>query len=302
MGDPLLELHAHACTDTGLVRSENDDAQTLSPECGLAVLADGLGGGRAGEVASAMAVSLITRALTAADRASASGTPYEAALLHQEQALRAAVMMANAAIHQHSLEQADYAGMGTTLVVAQWCGDHLLVGHVGDSRAYLLRPRSITVGPQVHRRLELRLLTRDHSTAQREADERMALAGTGMAGRHISTMVNPSSPARPRLTRALGVERDVVLELHRHRLQVGDVVLLCSDGLTDMVSDEAIESIVNSVWVREAHDVRAAVTHAAQALMEASLAAGGRDNVTVVVGTQTPIGVNNHPKPPQIGE
>jgi protein phosphatase len=98
------------------------------------------------------------------------------------------------------------------------------------------------------------------------------------------------------------VESDVVLELHRHRVQEGDWVLLCSDGLTDMLGDDAIESIVNIVWAREPRDVRAAVNQATQALMEASLAAGGRDNITVVMGTQSSTGVNHQSNTPQIGE
>jgi protein phosphatase len=288
MGDPLFELHLHACTDTGLVRSENEDAHALNPECGLAVLADGLGGGRAGEVASAMAVSLIAQALAATGAQTTTNAPHEALLLHREQALRTAVTMANTAIHRRSREQAACAGMGTTLVVVQWCGEHLLVGHVGDSRAYLLQPRSVTVGDRLHWRLELRLLTRDHSTAQRAADEQLALAGAGASARPLSSMNIRSRLDRPRLTRALGVESDVVLELHRHRIQEGDWVLLCSDGLTDMLGDDAIESIVNGVWARETRDMHAAVTKATQALMDASLAAGGRDNITVVMGTRTP--------------
>jgi protein phosphatase len=299
MGDPLLELHLHACTDTGLVRSENEDAHALSPESGLAVLADGLGGGRAGEVASAMAVSMVTQALAKTGLVSTSQAPHEAALLQREQALRAAVTKANTAIYRRSREHADCAGMGTTLVAAQWCGEHLLVGHVGDSRAYLLQPRSVTVGDRVHRRLELRLLTRDHSTAQRAADEQLALVGAGAPARQPPIVNHQSRLDRPRLTRALGMESEVVLELHRHRVQEGDWVLLCSDGLTDMLGDDTIESIVNRAWARDDAGVGAAVTHAAQALMEASLAAGGRDNVTVVVGTQTPVGVNYQSQPPK---
>jgi protein phosphatase len=246
-----------------------------------------------------MAVSLIAQALAATGTTATTNAPHEALLLQREQALRAAVTAANAAIYRRSREQVECAGMGTTLVVAQWCEDHLLVGHVGDSRAYLLQPRSVTVGDRVHRRLELRLLTRDHSTAQRAADEQLALAGAGASARSPISMNIRSALDRPRLTRALGVESDVVLELHRHRVQKGDWVLLCSDGLTDMLGDDAIESIVNGVWAREPRDVRAAVTQATQALMDAALAAGGRDNITVVMGTQAPTGVNHQSNPPK---
>lgn len=196
MGFPSLELQLFACTHTGLVRPHNEDAHVLKPQAGLAALADGLGGGRAGEVAASMAVALIAEELSGTPGASSHAPWPEAELLEREQALRRAVTNANSMIHGHSIQHPECAGMGTTLVLAQWCGAHLLVGHVGDSRAYLLRADPIVIRERHHPRWELRRLTRDHSTAQRVADERAASGGAG----------SPATVAHqpPRLTRALG--------------------------------------------------------------------------------------------------
>ncbi len=269
-------LHLHAQTHTGLVRPTNEDAHGLFPQAHLALLADGLGGGNAGEVASAMAVELIGETLgrpghlpTGVDHGG------EAGLLRSEQALRAAVTAANAAIHQHAQSHPTCSGMGTTLVIAQWCGTHLLVGHAGDSRAYLLRANELRVGDQIHRRYMLRALTRDHSTAQREAERQLA------RGLPLQTTHPDHAPAR--LTRALGVEFEVVLELHRHRLSRGDLVLLCSDGLTDMVGDAKIESLIHAT-LDGAPPTAGELPSLAQALTDAALHAGGRDNITVVLG------------------
>lgn len=277
-GDPLL--HLHALTHTGLVRPHNEDAHALLAHIHTAVVADGLGGGQAGEVASAMAVQWLRETLEAQWRLAAPDTgdlqAVESHLLRREQALRAAVSQANTAIHRHALNHEACAGMGTTLVLAHWWGPHLLVGHVGDSRAYVFRASRWKMASRVHHRFELQALTRDHSTVQRDADTRLALA---------SEDVNQSLSVDtvPRLTRALGVEPDVILELHRHTIQPGDVVLLCSDGLTDMLSDEKIEAVFQQAIGTDGDTVDRLST-ATGALMQAALDAGGRDNITVVLG------------------
>ena len=269
-------LHLYAQTHTGLVRPNNEDAHGLFPDARLALLADGLGGGRAGEVASTMAVQLIGGVLSRNDGGgTAAAGSDEATLLRREQTLRAAVASANVAIHAHAQADPGCAGMGATLVMAHWCGAHLLIGHAGDSRAYLLRTRALNRAGRVHRRQELHLLTRDHSTAQRDADQRQVYGGLSPAAR--------TPLAHPRLTRALGVEPDVVLELHRHPAEPGDLVLLCSDGLTDMVDDTQIEFLINTCTAG-AEPSPAHLPVAAQALMEAALQGGGRDNITVVLG------------------
>lgn len=277
-GDTLL--HLHALTHTGLVRPHNEDAHALLAHIHTAVVADGLGGGQAGEVASAMAVQWLRETLEAQWRLAAPDAgdlqAVESHLLRREHALRAAVSQANTAIHRHALNHEACAGMGTTLVLAHWWGPHLLVGHVGDSRAYVFRASRWKMASRVHHRFELQALTRDHSTVQRDADTRLALA---------SEDVNQSLSVDtvPRLTRALGVEPDVVLELHRHTIQPGDVVLLCSDGLTDMLSDEKIEAVFQQAIGTDGDTVDRLST-ATGALMQAALDAGGRDNITVVLG------------------
>lgn len=291
VGNPAL--HLHALTHTGLVRPHNEDAHALLNSIHTAVLADGLGGGRAGEVASAMAVEWLGESLEAQWRPVApppsEGAAFEAHLLQRERSLRAAVSQANTAIHRHAQSDESCMGMGTTLVLAHWCGPHLLVGHVGDSRAYILRASRWKMAGRTHHRYELQALTRDHSTAQRDADERLALKRPAPHETH-------SSEAAPRLTRALGVEPDVVLELHRHTINPGDVVLLCSDGLTDMLSEAQIESIFQeSVSPDGAAGDRLAAAN--RALMQAALEAGGHDNITVVLGLQdtTPLDVACRP-------
>lgn len=277
MGSPPLELLLHASSHTGLIRPQNEDAYALQPQAGLAVLADGLGGGRAGEVAASMAVTLIAEALGAGAAPPGHLALSEAELLQREQAMRRAVSRANSAVHDHAMHHAECAGMGTTVVLAQWCGAHLLVGHLGDSRAYLLRRAAVVVGERRHARFELSLLTRDHSTAQRVADERLAVGSEG-SGAY-------TAPTPPRLTRALGVEAEAVLELHRHRLQAGDLVLLCSDGLSDLVGEATIEALINRIWSSEGTQQEQALARATQALVDAALDAGGVDNVTTVLGT-----------------
>ena len=278
----LPGVQLQALTHGGWVRRSNEDAFGLHPDSGLAILADGLGGGRAGEVASNMAVALLGQRLTHPQSALRQpDTDSEGALLAREQALRKAVAEVNAHLHRQAAQRPEWAGMGTTLVIAHWCGLHLLVGHLGDSRAYRARTHTTSLAGRQHHRVELESLTRDHSTAQRNADSRRAFgvpdpSGPGIAG---------AEPVR--LTRALGVEADVVLELHRHRLAPGDLVLLCSDGLTDMLGEAHLEATLTAVWGREAGSAQR-LEHATQALLQAALDAGGRDNITVVLGLHGP--------------
>lgn len=273
-------LHLQALTHPGWVRSVNEDAHGLHAHARLAILADGLGGGRAGEVAAAMAVGLLGEALAHSGSAlHQTDVESEPALMAREQAMRQAVSQVNQVLHRHAHDHPSCAGMGTTLVMAHWCGTHLVVGHVGDSRAYLLRTRTVHLGGRAHHRVELLGLTRDHSTHQRAADSHLALRVPDSS----ETLIR-SEPAR--LTRALGVESDVVLELHRHRLAPGDGVLLCSDGLTDMVGEAQLESVLHAAFDRQPPSP-ARLERATTALLQAALDAGGRDNITVILGLQT---------------
>ncbi len=228
---PVTVRDAAACTDVGRLRQSNEDALVLSDP--VFAVADGMGGARAGEVASAMAVA----ALHGLD-----GGPDE---------LVRALEDVNARIHQAARDDASLAGMGTTLTAAVIHGDEVAVAHVGDSRAYLWRDG------------RLRQVTDDHSLVA-ELIRRGALT-PAEAERH---------PQRSVITRALGAEAGVEVDLVRLAPQAGDVLLLCSDGLTGMVGDDEIARILGAGEPLE---------RAAQLLVQAANGAGGEDNVTAVL-------------------
>jgi len=224
-------------SDTGRARRANEDAYFARAP--VFVVADGMGGAQAGEVASRLAVEAFERGLS--DGAGASG----------EELLAARVQEANQRIHEMSQATMDRAGMGTTITAAH-VGEHdVAIAHVGDSRAYRLRGEEFTRLTEDHSLVE-EMRRRGQLTAQ-EADEH---------------------PQRSIITRALGPEPDVVVDTRSWRGVAGDVFLLCSDGLTSMVPESQVADIV-----------RAAPTlpDAGHALIDAANAAGGRDNITVVL-------------------
>jgi serine/threonine protein phosphatase PrpC len=242
-----FHLEFASLTDTGRARSNNEDAVKVDGALGLAVLADGMGGYNAGEIASDMAVNAVQ-----ADLASwfqRTSGPYgdadlRGALVHSAQA-------ANHAVFHAANSRPEYAGMGTTLVTALFAEQRVWVGHIGDSRAYRLR------GGQLSQ------VSRDHSLLQEQIDAGLLTPEEASYSMH-----------RNLVTRAVGVEPDVELELHPHDLRAGDVVLLCSDGLSDMLPDLQIAQVMR------AHEALEAM---AQALVDAANAAGGRDNIAVIL-------------------
>jgi serine/threonine protein phosphatase PrpC len=243
-----LSIELHAAVDTGRARSNNEDAVALDAEVGLAVLADGMGGYNAGEVASSMATGFVRNELGRWLRESSA----QASDADVRRAMDICVDNANRAIFNAANANPQYAGMGTTLVLAVFRGERLLLGHVGDSRAYRLRGG------------RLQQITRDHSLLQEQID----------AG-----LITPEQAAfsanKNLVTRAVGVEDTVLLETHQHDAQPGDLVLLCSDGLSDMVDDAGIAQLLL------AHE---SLPAAAQALIDAANEAGGRDNISVILG------------------
>lgn len=232
------DLTAHAATHTGRVRPANEDSYHCGR--GLFVVADGLGGHAAGEVASARAVAVLAGCDPAAQPATDDA----------QGALAAAVEECNRTVHAEAV--GPQAGMATTLTAAAVHGRDLLLAHVGDSRAYLYRGG------------RLRQLTTDH-TAAREAVESGTLS-EGEAARH---------PARHALTRAIGLDGHVTVDVPPPLpLEPGDEILLCSDGLTEVLDEAAIAGVL------AAHsDVGATV----DALVQATLEGGAPDNVTVVL-------------------
>nr|WP_137891791.1 PP2C family serine/threonine-protein phosphatase [Ramlibacter sp. 2FC] len=241
-------LHSFcALTDAGRLRPNNEDAVCVDEASRLIVLADGMGGHQAGEVASRMAVSLIAAELGPW----LSGPGRQATAAEAMGALRDCVDRVNQAILQAAASRAEYAGMGTTVVFGAFHGSQLLLGHVGDSRAYCWRQG------------RLERLTTDHTLLQRQLDA--GLLTPAQAAR---------SAGRFLLTRALGVEARVVLALRALAVEPGDLYLLCSDGLTDMLDDERLAGLLAQGGGLQAQ---------AQRLVDGANAEGGRDNVSVVL-------------------
>jgi protein phosphatase len=239
-------------TDPGRVRAHNEDAVFADAAQGLAILADGMGGYNGGEVASGMATTLLASSfhevLTRCTSKAVGfcGRPF----IHDQ--IRALIATANLSIFNTAQLQPQYVGMGTTLVLT-WLSDNWLhVAHVGDSRLYRLRDG------------QLQQLTRDHSLLQDQID---------------SGMIDPAdartSEIRNLVTRALGVEAMVDVEFGDHEVSKGDLYLLCSDGLNDMLTDEQIAHILNSA--PDQIDVLA------DDLIEIANGLGGRDNVSVIL-------------------
>lgn len=236
-----------ARTDTGLVRTNNEDALAFDELSQTAVLADGMGGYNAGEIASAMAVASITTAL----RQWRSSVPGAIDLMAAQAAMYASVDQANADIYHAANTNPHYAGMGTTLVVGVFTSLHLLLGHIGDSRCYRMRAGALSQ------------ITRDHSVLQDQID----------AG-YLSPEQAQYSDIKNLVTRAVGVEESVELEVNAFTLQGGDLYLMCSDGLSDMVEDARIARIIATA---------ANLEDCAQSLLDAANAAGGKDNVSVLL-------------------
>ena len=236
-----------SATDTGRARSNNEDAVTFDSLLGLAILADGMGGYNAGEVASQMATHIVTDEFGRWLRAQLDAP----SLSETRRALENSVENANRAIFDRANTNPNCAGMGTTLVVAHFRDGQMLLGHVGDSRAYRLRSG------------RLQQLTKDHSLLQEQLDAGMITPEQALYATHKNLV-----------TRAVGVEDTVLLELSVHELQAGDVLLMCSDGLSDMLDDNEIAFLVGG---------QPGLPQAAQALIAAANQAGGRDNISVIL-------------------
>ena len=241
----MIELFA--AVDPGRARSNNEDSVATDDGVALAVLADGMGGYNAGEVASNMATSFIRTELGRWLREASK----QASDAEVRRAMDICVDNANRAIFNASNSNPQYAGMGTTLVVAVFRDERLLLGHVGDSRCYRFRAG------------RLHQITRDHSLLQEQLD----------AG-----LITPEQAAfssnKNLVTRAVGVEDSVMLETHHHDVDPGDLFLLCSDGLSDMLDDAAIAQVL------QAHD---SLETSGRALIAAANDAGGKDNISVIL-------------------
>ncbi len=236
-----------ALTDPGRTRENNEDSVVFDCDTHVAVLADGMGGYNAGEIASGMATAFIKTEL--------SGWLTEfggqAKVAQVRRAVEVCVDNANRAIFDAANANAQYAGMGTTLVLGLFQGARLMLGHIGDSRCYRWRGN------------ELLQITKDHSLLQEQID-----AGW-LTQAQAATATNKNL-----VTRALGVEDAVALEFNEHHVMDGDLYLMCSDGLSDMVDDSGIAAILRSAITLE---------QMASKLIATANDYGGRDNITVLL-------------------
>ncbi len=240
-------------SDTGRVRDHNEDAIGSDPDIGLMVLADGMGGYNAGEVASGIAVQIVTDMATeGAALQERHGVDSHSGLMRQSIVLRDAVYRANKIIFQTAQSQTHCEGMGTTIVACIFYDNRISIAHVGDSRAYRLRDG------------ELIQLTLDHSLLQELVDRGFYSAEEAQR-----------STNRNYVTRALGVEPTVEVEVHEHEVLPEDIYLLCSDGLPDMVEDEDIHLTISTF--------NASLDVVGQQLVEMANDHGGRDNVSVML-------------------
>jgi len=239
-------------SDTGLLRSQNEDSVAVSPAFGFAVLADGMGGYSAGEVASSTATAVLKESL---EQGLATLPRQFAFRLHRASLLRQllveAIHRANIAILDAARAEPAYAGMGTTLVVALFHRDTVTIAHVGDSRAYRFRHG------------ELQQLTRDHSLLQEQID-------AGLLTQEAARF----SENRNLVTRAVGIETEMEVEIHDHAIEPGDIYLLCSDGLSDMLEPEEISCLITPC---------SSLPQVCEALVQKANDNGGRDNVSVVL-------------------
>ncbi|NTW04931.1 MAG: Stp1/IreP family PP2C-type Ser/Thr phosphatase [Peptococcaceae bacterium] len=226
-------------TEVGLVRKQNEDSICLLPELSFFAVADGMGGHMAGEVASKMAIDFLVEKLK------------DLSNLDSASILAQAVRQSNERVYSFSMQEGIHRGMGTTLTAAMIRKDKLILAHVGDSRAYLVRGDNIIP------------LTEDHSLVQ----EMLRSGG-------ITTEQAKKHPRRNILTRALGVEESVTVDLKEIPLELGDILILCTDGLYNLVSDKSIYNIVISADEFES---------IAEYLADEALKAGGNDNISVIV-------------------
>lgn len=236
-------MKSYSLTDTGRVRSMNEDYVFVSERpigrlSNLFVVADGMGGHNAGERASSYAVEVLLQSI----RKNKEKNPVKV--------MRRAIESANDMVYQESISSDRSRGMGTTMVAAVICKDRLYVANVGDSRLYIINS-------------QIRQITKDHSLV-----EEMVRLGK------LTKEEGRNHPDKNIITRAIGAEETVQIDCFEERIGIRDVVLLCSDGLTNMVSDEQIQQIINT---------EKNLQKAAELLVETANRNGGRDNITVLL-------------------
>ena len=249
-----VALDCATLSHPGMVRSHNEDSVFVDGDAGSAILADGMGGYNAGEVASGIAVNVVSNGILPDLRSGrelskidiASGLTHAALLLQQQ------IAAANKGIYEAAQARPECAGMGTTIVTAVFCGNRVSIGHIGDSRCYRLRGE------------KFEQLTRDHSLLQEQIDSGQ------LTQEQAKFSLNKNL-----VTRALGIEAIVPADIVEYRVEANDIYLLNSDGLTDMVEPEVIQKVVT--------EKRTDLALAAADLIDIANQNGGRDNISVVL-------------------
>jgi len=242
-----MQFSFYALTDPGQVRTNNEDAVVFDEGSGVAILADGMGGYNAGEVASGMAVTFIKSELV--QWLNSANWQHDTNLIAR--GIGICIDRANQSILNAALSNPQYAGMGTTVVAGVFKNNCLILGHVGDSRCYRLRHGKLTQ------------ITKDHSLLQEQVDAGLLTPEQALL-----------APGKNLLTRALGVDSELAVEIHAHEVQDNDLFLMCSDGLTDMLSDLEIASCMKKC----AH-----LPEMAAELISGANLAGGRDNISALL-------------------
>jgi serine/threonine protein phosphatase PrpC len=241
-------------TDTGRVRSKNEDTIALNPTHGIAILADGMGGYSAGEVASRIATDVLQQSLEEGmDRMQSQSQDLLTTRGRQIQNLMVdSIQRANSAVIEAARVEPEYHGMGTTLVAALFHNDKVTIAHVGDSRAYRFREGELTQ------------ITRDHSLLQEQIDAGLIDPEWARFAEHKNLV-----------TRALGVDPDMEVEIHDHQTEPGEIYLLCSDGLSDMLTDEEMCEALKRYG--------SGLQNACDELVQQANYNGGHDNISVIL-------------------
>ncbi len=247
-----MEYVAAVRTDVGRKRSGNEDSYCLAPDLGLFVVADGMGGHAAGEVASRLAVETIQKSVASLLEEPEEAGTEEATCSRRATCLLSSIRLANQAIFQAAQAHQEYANMGTTLVAILTDGERVALAHVGDSRIYRIREGEIVQ------------VSRDHSVVQQQVE-------CGLISREEAH----HSQFRHLITRALGLREAVEVDIAEEAVLSGDVLLLCSDGLSDLVEDEEMLAAV----LEHGSDLE----QACQVLVDRANYRGGDDNITALL-------------------
>jgi protein phosphatase len=249
-----MKITAEALSDVGRKRKGNEDAHAVNLKQKLYVVADGMGGHAAGEVASRIAVESIEEFVTLTGGNEEITWPFglDETISYDGNRLKTAIRHANRRVLEATRESAELEGMATTVAAVLVEGDVANLAHVGDSRIYRWSDEELT------------LLTSDHSWVNEQIQSGV-----------ISSEQARSHPLRNVVTRALGGRADLLVDVQALKMTDGDVLLLCSDGLTTMISDEEITSTLRSSG--------GGIDKAAKALVDEANGHGGEDNITVVL-------------------